>query len=290
MGRLSQYYGKLPVIRELRRIHQALLEIEGQLARQTAEGLDGYVSNLLSADRYQNPKKLNRHEFQVYSQNGEDGVIAEIFRRIGTGSRHFVEIGVGDGLENNTTFLLSQGWSGDWIEADAGAVRAIDNNLGSLVADRRLKVKHSFVTAENVCELFEEMGVPHEFDLLSLDIDRNTYFIWKALEAYQPKVVVVEYNASFPPDVDWKVEYEPHRTWNQTMYFGASLKALELLGEHLGYALVGCELNGVNAFFIRKDLCSDKFAAPFTSENHFEPARHWLIRRAGHPRCFSDFV
>lgn len=136
--------------------------------------------------------------------------------------------------------------------------------------------------------LLAQLEVKSEFDLLSLDIDRNTYFVWAALEKFRPRVVVIEYNATFPPDVAWTVDYDAERGWNETMYQGASLKSLEILGRKMGYALVGCDLHGVNAFFVREDLCAEHFATPFTAENHFEPARYWLIRREGHPRCFDD--
>jgi hypothetical protein len=88
--------------------------------------------------------------------------------------------------------------------------------------------------------------------------------------------------------VDWKVRYAPELVYNCTSYFGGSLKAFEKLGAELGYALVGCELAGINAFFVRQDLVGDKFAAPFTAENHYEPPRYFLLRRDGHPRCFTD--
>src|SRR4029078_7254756 len=66
--------------------------------------------------RYADLRRLPRYAPQVCSENGEDGMIQEIFRRIGTRDRVFAEVGVGDGLENNTSFLLSQGWTGFWIE------------------------------------------------------------------------------------------------------------------------------------------------------------------------------
>src|SRR5438093_8718133 len=73
------------------------------------------------------PRRLLVHGAQYWSQNFEDGMIAEIFRRIGPGSRTFVEIGVGDGTENNTAALLAAGWRGWWIEASqASCARIID--------------------------------------------------------------------------------------------------------------------------------------------------------------------
>ena len=303
--KLRRLYSALPVLRELRQaverqviLHQDLAVLHQDLQDlATSKQITGeqnlilasqFEASLLNMPRYENSQKLNRFEFQTFSQNGEDGIIAEIFRRIGLASSQFVEVGVGDGLENNTVFLLAQGWRGYWIEGNELSVKAIQKHFQEPIKNNRLRVEQAFVTAENIASLLESMQVPREFDLLSLDIDRNTYFAWQALKNFQPRVAIIEYNAAFPPDVEWTVAYEPERVWNETMYQGASLKSLELLGRQLGYALVGCDVHGINAFFVRHDLCGDHFATPFTAENHFEPLRHWLIRREGHPRCFDD--
>lgn len=62
---------------------------------------------LKSQPKYQDARSLIPFSGKVYSQNDEDGIIAEIFRRIGVSDRRcFIELGVGDGLENNTLALL----------------------------------------------------------------------------------------------------------------------------------------------------------------------------------------
>jgi hypothetical protein len=236
--------------------------------------------------RYADERRLLKYGFQVCSQNAEDGMIHEIFRRIGTGNRVFAEIGISDGTENNTAFLLSQGWTGFWVDGD-DTFRRILAARADLQGDC-IKSVVSFVTKENVADLFAELGVPEEFDLLSLDIDQNTYYVWEALATYRPRVVVVEYNALLPPDIDWKVHYESNRVWNGTSNFGASLKAFELLGRQVGYELVGCDFIGVNAFFVRSDMVGDRFAGPFTSENHYEPPRYALSHRRGHRTAILD--
>jgi hypothetical protein len=236
--------------------------------------------------RYSDERRLLKHGFQVCSQNAEDGMIHEIFRRIGTGNRVFAEIGISDGTENNTAFLLSQGWTGFWVDGDETFRRILAARPD--LQGECIKAVVAFVTKENVAELFGELGVPDEFDLLSLDIDQNTYYAWEGLARYRPRVVVVEYNALLPPDVDWKVHYESHRVWNGTSNFGASLKAFELLGRQMGYELVGCDFIGVNAFFVRSDMVGDHFAAPFTAENHYEPPRYALSHRRGHRTVILD--
>ncbi len=262
----------------------------GNVDRQTSLLQHAYLEELLAKPRYADPKRLHRFEQQVFSQNGEDGALAEIFRRIGTTDQRFVEVGVGDGLENNTTFWLAQGWKGCWLEGDEKSIAKIREHFWQPLKNGQLEVRQAFISAENINSLFAELKVPKEFDLFSLDIDRNTWFIWQALKEYRPRVIVVEYNASWPASVDWKVEYRPDLVHNCTAYMGASLKAYEKLGAELGYALVGCDLGGNNAYFVRKELCGDHFAAPFTAENHFEPPRYFLIRRDGHPRCYTDIA
>ena len=249
---------------------------------------EAYLVELLKNPRYAEPGRLTRFEQQVFSQNGEDGIVAEIFRRIGAHGHTFLEIGAGSGLENNTAFWLMQGWRGWWVEGGARYLNKIHRRLAAPIADGRLTLLPSFVTAENVAGLLSSAGVPEEIDLFSLDIDRNTYWIWAALPRLRPRVVVVEYNATYPPSCDWKVPYDAERCWNDTSFFGASLKAYELLGRQLGYCLVGCDLSGTNAFFVRQDLVYTHFAAPFTAENHFEPLRLFLLRTQGYPRCFDD--
>lgn len=263
-----------------------LLEVNAQIAV-----LQSYRELLLQGSRYQNVKRLNRFEFQVFSQNGEDGILSEIFKRIEVTNRVFVEIGVGDGLENNTTFLLLKGWKGAWVEGNRKSVSFIKKHFVVPIREGCLSVLQAIVSKENAALLLTKLGIPASPDLVSIDVDRNTYYILETvLDSFRPRAIVVEYNGLIPPDVDWKVEYAPSRLWNRTSYFGASLKAYELLGQRFGYSLVGCDLCGINAFFVRTDLCDDKFAAPFTAENHYEPLRYFLTHRLGYSRAFTDLV
>ncbi len=287
---LKNVYRRLPVIQELCEISTAVGSIEQHVQKITTNELESFVrGQLLPLPRYGEPKRLHRSEFQSFSQNGEDGAIAEIFRRIGSTTGYFVEIGSGNGLENNSAFLLAQGWRGCWLEGSDTSCNQIRTCILPHIRGNRLNLLQTMVTAENIQSLFQKLEVPKEFDLLSIDIDLNDYWVWAALTEYRPKVVVIEYNGTFPPGVDWKVKYCGDSAWDGTSYFGASLKAYELLGRKLGYSLVGCELSGVNAFFVRNDLCADHFASPFTAENHYEPPRYWLVRRQGHPRSLRDF-
>jgi hypothetical protein len=240
--------------------------------------------------RAQDPSRLLAHGFKVYSQHDEDGIIEEIFRRIGETDRFFVEFGVGDGQENCTVYCLLKGWRGAWIDGSAACYEAIRRDFAGLMAEDRLRVKYSFITAENIEQLFAELRIPVEFDLLSIDIDYNDYWVWDAIRAYRPRVVAVEYNASFGGTANCVVPYEPSRIWDYTNHFGASLKALEFLGRAKGYTLVGCNYTGVTCFFVRDDLVGSHFPGPHTSEHHFERPRFFVRMPNGHRAAFGPTV
>lgn len=240
--------------------------------------------NLFSNPKYVNSKRLNKHEYQVFSQNGEDGIISEIFNRIGTTNKYFIEFGVENGLECNSTNLLYKNWSGLWIEGSTKYYKEVTTRFKDLIDNGRLKIQNEFITAENIESLFDKASAPVELDLLSIDIDYNDYYVWKAIEKYKPRVVVIEYNSVFRPDTRFVVKYNATRMWDKSSYYGASLLALEKLGEEKGYCLVGCVFTGNNAFFVRKDLIGDLFEAPYTAENHYEPNRDFLLYKAGHPK------
>ena len=281
----KQIYKKLPVIRELREIKQELVQsriIQTNAAHSALiRSVDFELSN---HPRYADPLRLLRFESQVSSQAGEDGIIHEIFRRIGSTNRIFAEIGVGDGTENNTSFLLSQGWTGFWIDLDDSFIKTIQHRP-DLPADC-LSYKVASINRENAATLFAELQVPTEPDLLSIDVDQNTLFVWEGLETYRPRVVVIEYNSVIPPDVEWSVNYDPNRSWDGSQNVGSSLKSIELLGSKFGYSLVGCNFTGTNAFLVRSDLVAGKFSEPFTAENHYEPPRGSTIP----PRQFDRTI
>lgn len=253
--------------------------------------IEAYLqTHLYQHPRYKDPQRLNQYERKIYSQCGEDGILAEIFQRIGIEHHYFVEFGVGDGLENNTAYLLIQHWQGLWIEANPAFVDRIQVNFNSAIAQHHLHLKSACVYPENIEAFLDEMQVPPTFDLLSIDIDGNDYWVWQAITKYRPRVVVIEYNATYPPSISWVMTYAPSYSSNQTTYFGASLASLETLAMQKGYRLVGCSFSGVNAFFVREDLVGDRFCEPHTALNHYEPPRYFLLNRnVGHPRAFGEF-
>jgi len=216
---------------------------------------------------------LADYEASVYSQCGEDGVLGRIFDVIGAGNRYFVEFGAWDGqhLSNTANLRLNGGWQGLLME-------------GSDKADGEL-VKREFVDAGNVNALFAKHAVPETFDLLSIDIDGNDYWVWKAIEGYTPRVVVVEYNVFFPIDQACTIPYDPEWVWDRSYYHGASIAAFQKLGRAKGYSLVYADRFAPNAFFILDSELPDSFRerplgeiTPWNVFEHSAPVgdREWV--------------
>ena len=197
-------------------------------------------------------------ERREYSQNGEDGIIEAIVAAIGTTNRSYVEFGVEDGIESNTRSLMKhKGWTGLLMDGSH--------------ENPAINLHREFITAENIEALFAKHDIPREFDLLSIDIDGNDYWVWKAIERYRPRVVIVEYNACIPYAPAVTVPYDPEFSWDKTEYYGASLSALVALGRTKGYTLVCTDHCGVNAFFVRDDLIAGHFA-PGSPASLYHPA------------------
>jgi len=250
-------------------------------ALQVAQFLEDHLYN---HPKYKDSKRLNKHEYQSFSQYGEDGIVQEIFNRIGTTNKYFIEFGVENGLECNSLNLLYKQWQGLWIEGNPQYCQEIATRFADMIGNQQLNIKNSFITAENIESLFEGAGAPAEPDMLSIDIDYNDFYIWQAITKFKPRVVVIEYNATYQPETDFVVPYNATRVWDGTSFFGASLAALERLGKQKGYSLVSCSFAGTNAFFVRNDLLNDVFEAPYTAANHYEPARYFLYHKNGHKR------
>lgn len=233
-------------------------QVAGRLLEQNLDALHlaiGQVeSRTVAASSY---PSIQDAEFRVFSQFGEDGIIQYLVSKAGAGPRTFVEIGVGDYRESNTRFLLQQnGWEG--LIIDSGSAHLDFLETPRIHWHSRVQGCSAFVTAGNVNQLVSQHGFDGEIGLLSLDIDGNDYWILKALEVIQPRVLVIEYNSSFGSEQAVVVPYDPKfdriKAHPAGTYFGASLFAICHLAESRMYQFVGTDSAGVNAFFVRSDL------------------------------------
>ncbi len=257
---LSRHLRKLGSTQQKRRVAHIKSEV-AVLRRQVCASLE--LLGAAEARRVatlppQTP--LREAEFKVYSQFGDDGIIQYLVGHI-PAAPSFVEFGVEDYTEANTRFLLVHNhWRGLILDGrpDLDAVVAAQG----LPMLHELEVRSAFITAENIDVLIQTSGFSGEIGLLSVDIDGNDYWVWKAITCVQPQIVVMEYNAVFGSERAVTVPYDPafvrHQAHPSWLYFGASLGACCQLAEQKGYAFVGCNQAGNNAYFVRRDL-----AGPF---------------------------
>ena len=254
---------------------RALSEINANLAHFIFSEYEAIAGE---ADQLGYRAMLRNREFKVSSQNGEDGLIAFIFSEIGVTNRRFVEFGVGDGRECNCANLAIRfGWSGLMLEGNAMGARRAQQYYANRKRSggNEIEVRRAHVTVENINDTIASAGVRGEIDLLSIDIDGNDYWLWKAIDVVSPRVVVIEYNASFGLR-SITVPYDPQfvrlRRHRSGWYHGTSVSALAKLGERKGYDLVGTDSRGVNAFFVRKDALGGRLRA-LSAEEAYRPQK-----------------
>ena len=198
-------------------------------------------------------KFATKNACKHFSQSDEDGITLEACKRVGLNEKStFFEIGVGNGLENNTLSLLAMGWSGTWLGAEK---LAINTNKS-----KRLKFKHCWVSKENIVELYQASLKAHntkKHDVISIDVDGNDYWFVKELldNGARPELLICEYNGIFPPGAHWVMPYDSkHLDRNvdpDGHYSGASFSSLIQLMAAYKYIPVACNpMTGVNMFFV----------------------------------------
>lgn len=249
-----------------------------------------YYRQILAANS-QNP--LLKKGQKYYSQNDEDGILLEIIKRIGLTNNDacykFIEFGVGNGLENNSLILLMLGWKGAWVGNEELAFDLPENSS--------LQYSKDWISLENVKNVYEsnlsKLGAL-DYDLLSMDLDGNDlHFIKEILNGgSRPKIIIAEYNAKFPPPIEFTVEYNPSHNFTDD-YMGASIESLNKSLNNYGYTLVCCNITGSNAFFIRNDYINCFTDIPKSIDELFMPVNYGIVTRAGHPpspKTISHFI
>lgn len=216
--------------------------------------------------------RLHEVEFRVFSQWGDDGIVHYLTHRLagwvghggqggGSAGGHalpeaFVEFGVGDYREATTRYLLTRAhWRGLVIDRSPRHIAHIRRQNYSW--HHTLHARAAHVTAENVNDLLAAEGFAGPLGLLHIDIDGMDYWVWRALTAAEPVLVVVEYNAVFgsqrPITVPYAPAFDRRRAHYSDLYFGAALPALCHLAEQRGYTCLGCNRAGNNAYFVRRE-------------------------------------
>lgn len=207
-----------------------------------------------------------------YAQFCEENIFDHIFDHIETTNKYLVDFGAG-GLGSsmsNSRYLLEKGWTGLRMDGNPGEETGIAKE---------------FITAENICSLFRKHGVPYHFDLLSVDIDGNDFWVLKnILEGdgeflpYSPRVIIHEFNGTIPHDVSISIKNNPGHTWGENDYYGASFDAFKKLLTEKEYTLVH-QVSTTNMIWVRSDIVPQHdYGVTYTPQQYHahSPNRDWV--------------
>lgn len=244
------------------RVAQVLQQVRAQTPGQLTREIElnrVLTGTMLARQLPASVSSLREVEFRVFSQFGDDGIIQYLLQHVDA-PESFIEFGVETYRESNTRFLLvKDNWRGLVIDGSEANVSSITTMAEHWRHD--LTAVASFITRDNINDLFAAAGFTGEVGLLSIDIDGNDYWVWEAIEVVSPVVVVAEYNSVFGPEakvtVPYAADFTRRAAHHSHLFFGASLGALCDLAERKGYAFVGSNSNGNNAYFVRLDQLGD---------------------------------
>ena len=244
----------------LRKLKQGAVNLSN--SRTTAEHQMLLLGKLL-AERSKSKGRiasLQEVEFKVFSQWGDDGIIQWLIGNIEFPNKTFIEFGVQDYRESNTRFLMmNDNWSGLVMDGS-------ESNIAQIVSSEyfwkySLIGKAAFIDAKNVNGLLSISSFDKEVGILHIDIDGNDYWIWKEINVISPIVVILEYNSLFGSEraitVPYDARFDRTRAHASNLYFGASLLAMKQLSAKKGYAFIGCNSAGNNAYFVRTDMLNE---------------------------------
>lgn len=199
-----------------------------------------------------NINSLAEVEFQVFSQFGDDGIIQWLVQQLPSINPTFIEFGVENYREANTRFLLvNNNWSGFVMD---GSEENIDSLKGEqLYTFFDLQAACSFITSANINQLLSTTGFNKEPGILSIDIDGNDYWVWKAITDIKPAIIICEYNSLYGYNHPYTIPYQENfvrGTKYPFNYYGISLLSAYNLAAERGYSFIGCNSAGNNAYFI----------------------------------------
>ena len=256
-------------------VHAQLAAIENQLHRLTTlveliglnqkqearwrmifrRQLNALVRRAYLADgELPHPMAIGVHRFRLRSQHEEDGITLALLRAAGIRHRTFVDIGCGGNGGNSGMLAYELGWSGLMLDANR---KAVDAAAHLFQFNPGVRVVKSRVSTDTIDRVLTKHGAAGEVDFMSIDIDSFDYWLWHAITACSPRMLVMEYNGLFGRDRAVTVPDAPRPPVAPKGYGGASLTALEKLSRAKGYGLILCEDAGVNAFFLRDDVAVD---------------------------------
>jgi hypothetical protein len=171
-------------------------------------------------------------KYNIFSQNGEDGIIAQIFEKIGEGNKTCLEVGAANGLEcsNTANLWINRGWKAILIECSERLFDKLKENVTKYKGTCTIIHRYIDLKDNSLDSILRSIKLDRELDLLSVDIDGNDYYIVAGMQIH-PRVLICEFNPTLPESIDIYQDYG-----NDML--GSSVAALVRIVEPKGYKLV----------------------------------------------------
>ena len=204
-----------------------------------------------------NFKNLWDAEVKVFSQWGEDGILDFLCEALGISKPKMLEVGAGNFRECNSRFLAeNRNASVYLVDGRPDLINTAERD--SLIWKTHLFAVNTWVTPENIQSIYQDaIDKMHGLDIFSLDIDGNDYWVLDSCPMDGVEIMVVEYNplfgASLPVTVPRDDNFDRRTKHYSCLYYGASLPAFISLFQERGFAFIGTNRVGNNAFFIRSE-------------------------------------
>ncbi|WP_346188121.1 hypothetical protein, partial [Rubritalea halochordaticola] len=216
------------MIKKLKKLAKRLTKVE-QITQSNERIMMNQGKILSSLNQGKKFEQLSDYEWTVYSQWGEDGIIDFLVSEIPIENRTFIEFGVEHFSESNCRFLMmNRNWQGFVIDGSAEHMARLKNSPYFWKYD--LQAHSAFINRDNINELLLKSGFEKDLGILSVDIDGNDYHVLKAVNSFDPRIVICEFNPLFGHEREITVPYDAsfYRTekHHSNLYYGASVAAL----------------------------------------------------------------
>ena len=203
---------------------------------------------------------LISHKKNIFSENGEDGIIEKIFSEIKPKSNLCCEFGAWDGIwaSNCRNLIVNHNWNAIMIEGDKDKSKDLVNTYAD---NSHVHCFNYFVdTKKNSLTNILTEEWKENLDYLIIDIDGLDYEIFENLDFY-PLVICIEVNTGHSPEINVKIPREIAKN-----NVGQPLQYFVNIAKSKGYELV-CFTG--NAFFIKKDLLGSTNIKPISAKDAY---------------------
>jgi hypothetical protein len=199
--------------------------------------------------------------WKKYSQHCEEAYLTHILKNIKVKNKHVVDLGAWDGFHfSNSRHFIENGYTASLIDGD---------NRGNK------EVHQEFITKENIGSILSILNTPATFDLLSIDLDGNDFYILdQILKAYNPSVIIAEFNPIFALNEPYAIKYNPNHTWQNDDYYGFSFSAGIKLAEKYDYTCIFQNVS-LNMYFVCNKVLAESLGVDMEDlKNHIPPVTY----------------